>query len=43
VQADRSKNNTVAEFRELAHEVGLEVRAAERQQSGRFFVECRPK
>jgi SAM-dependent methyltransferase len=36
------KSNTVAEFRELAREAGLEVCAAERQPSGRFVVECRP-
>jgi hypothetical protein len=36
------KSNTVAEFRELAREAGLEVCAAERQPSGRFIVECRP-
>ncbi len=35
------KNNTLAEFRELAREAGLEVCAAERQPSGRFVVECR--
>jgi SAM-dependent methyltransferase len=37
-----AKHRTVAEFRELAHEVGLEVLAAERQPSGYFVVECRP-
>jgi SAM-dependent methyltransferase len=36
------KSNTVAEFRELAREAGLEICAAERQPSGRFVVECRP-
>jgi SAM-dependent methyltransferase len=36
------KNNTVAEFRELAREAGLKMCAAERQESGRFVVECRP-
>ena len=36
------KNRTLAEFRELAREAGLEVRAAARQPSGRFVVECRP-
>jgi SAM-dependent methyltransferase len=34
--------NTVAEFRELAREAGLEVAAAGRQAPGRFVVECRP-
>jgi 2,7-dihydroxy-5-methyl-1-naphthoate 7-O-methyltransferase len=36
------KHCTVAEFRELVHEAGLEVLAAGRQPSGRFVVECRP-
>jgi 2,7-dihydroxy-5-methyl-1-naphthoate 7-O-methyltransferase len=36
------RNHTLTEFRELAREAGLEVRAAERQTSGRFLVECRP-
>lgn len=36
------KTNTLAEFRELASEARLEVCAAGRQPSGRFFVECRP-
>jgi hypothetical protein len=36
------KSNTVAEFRELARQAGLEVVAAARQPSGRFVVECRP-
>jgi 2,7-dihydroxy-5-methyl-1-naphthoate 7-O-methyltransferase len=36
------KPRTVAEFRELARESGLEVLAAERQSSGYFVVECRP-
>jgi hypothetical protein len=36
------KHRTVSEFRELAHEAGLEVVAAERQSSGYFVVECRP-
>ncbi len=35
------KTNTLAEFRELAREAGLEVRAAGRLFSGRFVVECR--
>jgi 2,7-dihydroxy-5-methyl-1-naphthoate 7-O-methyltransferase len=36
------KHRTLAEFRELAREAGLEVMAAERQPSGDFVVECRP-
>lgn len=36
------KTNTLAEFRELAREAGLEVSAAGRLPSGRFVVECRP-
>lgn len=36
------RNNTVAEFRELARQAGLEVVAAERQGSSQFVVECRP-
>ena len=36
------KNNTVAEFRELARQAGLELLAAEQQPSGYFVVECRP-
>jgi hypothetical protein len=36
------KSNTVAEFRELARQAGLEVVVAEQQPSGRFVVECRP-
>ena len=36
------KHRTVAEFREIAREAGLEVLAAERQPSGYFVVECRP-
>jgi hypothetical protein len=35
--------NTVEEFRRLAAEAGLEVRAAGRQPSGYFVVECRPR
>lgn len=35
------KTNTLAEFRELAREAGLEVIAAGRLPSGRFVVECR--
>lgn len=33
--------NTLAEFRELASEAGLEVAAARQQPSGQFVVECR--
>jgi hypothetical protein len=36
------KQRTVAEFRELAREAGLEALAAGRQPSGHFVVECRP-
>lgn len=36
------KDRSLSEFRELAGASGLEVQAAERQQSGRFVVECRP-
>ncbi|MGE0882756.1 MAG: methyltransferase [Blastocatellales bacterium] len=36
------KTNTLAEFRELAREAGLEVLAAGRSASGRFVVGCRP-
>ncbi len=36
------KRRTVAEFRELARQVGLEVRAAGQQPSGYFVVECFP-
>jgi len=36
------KHRSVAEFRELAHESGLEVMAAGHQTSGYFVVECRP-
>lgn len=36
------KTNTLAEFRELAREAGLEVSAPGRLASGRFVVECRP-
>jgi len=35
------KTNTLAEFRELAREAGLEVSVAGRMASGRFIVECR--
>ena len=34
------KTNTLAEFRELAREVGLKICATGRQPSGRFVVEC---
>ena len=36
------RERSLAEFRELARDAGLEVQAAERQPSGRFVVECRP-
>ena len=36
------KGRSLAEFRELAREAGLEVQATGRQPSGRFVVECRP-
>jgi SAM-dependent methyltransferase len=36
------RERTLAEFHELARAAGLAVQAAERQQSGRFVVECRP-
>ena len=36
------KHRTLAEFRELVHEAGMEVLAAGPQPSGRFVVECRP-
>ncbi|HEX9000673.1 MAG TPA: methyltransferase [Blastocatellia bacterium] len=36
------KTNTLAEFRDLAREAGLEVIAAGRLPSGRFVVECCP-
>ena len=35
------KHRSVAEFRELAHEAGLNVVAAERQASGHLAVECK--
>jgi 2,7-dihydroxy-5-methyl-1-naphthoate 7-O-methyltransferase len=35
------RDRTLTEFRELAHEAGLEVQAAGRLASGRFAVECR--
>jgi len=37
-----SRNRTLAEFRELAREAGLEVQAAGRLPSGRYAVECHP-
>jgi 2,7-dihydroxy-5-methyl-1-naphthoate 7-O-methyltransferase len=37
------RERSLAEFRELAHAAGLEVQAAERQPSGRFVIECRPR
>jgi hypothetical protein len=36
------RDRTLAEFRELACESGLEVRAFGRRKSGRFVVERRP-
>jgi len=36
------KHRSVAEFRELARQSGLDVMAAGRQPSGYFVVECRP-
>ena len=37
------KHRTLAEFSELTREAGLELLAAERQPSGYFVVECRPR
>jgi len=37
------RERTVAEFRELARDAGLDVTAAERAPSGAFVVECRTK
>lgn len=34
------KERTFREFKELAGSAGLKVRAAARQSSGRFIVEC---
>jgi hypothetical protein len=36
------KARTLAQFRELAREAGLEVQTTGRQATGRFAVECRP-
>jgi SAM-dependent methyltransferase len=36
------RGRTLDEFRELAREAGLEVRAVGRQPSGRVIVQCRP-
>jgi 2,7-dihydroxy-5-methyl-1-naphthoate 7-O-methyltransferase len=36
------KDRTLAEFRALAADAGLQVRASGRQASGRFVVECSP-
>lgn len=36
------KSNTLAEFRALARQAGLEVTATGQQPSGAFVVECRP-
>ncbi len=35
------KSRSVSEFRELAHEAGLDVLASGQQPSGYFVVECR--
>jgi 2,7-dihydroxy-5-methyl-1-naphthoate 7-O-methyltransferase len=37
------KHRSVSEMRKLARESGLEVISAERQQTGHFVVECRPR
>ena len=37
------RERTVAEFRELARDAGLEVTAAERAASGAFVVECQTR
>ena len=37
------RGRTLDEFREMAREAGLEVRAVGRQASGRVIVECRPR
>ena len=36
------RERTLDEFREMAHEAGLQVKALGRQASGRRFIECRP-
>jgi 2,7-dihydroxy-5-methyl-1-naphthoate 7-O-methyltransferase len=36
------KDRTLEEFRSMARAAGLEVRAAGRQSSGKYIVECRP-
>jgi hypothetical protein len=36
------RGRTLDEFREIARQAGLEVKAVGRQASGRFIVECRP-
>lgn len=36
------RDRALGEFREMAREAGLEVRATGRQPTGRFLVECRP-
>jgi hypothetical protein len=36
------KDRTLKQFSDLARQAGLEVRAAARQASGRFIVECKP-
>jgi hypothetical protein len=37
------KRRSVAGFREIAHNAGLELVTAERRSSGQFVVECRPQ
>ena len=36
------RSRSLAEFRDMAREAGLEVHASGRQPSGRYIVECRP-
>jgi hypothetical protein len=36
------KERTLAEFRGMAREAGLEVSTSGRLRSGRYIVECRP-
>ena len=37
------KHRTVSEFRKIAHEAGLDVLSSERQATGHFVSECRPR
>ena len=37
------RGRTLDEFREMARQAGLDVRAVGRQASGRVIVECRPR